>query len=412
VSGTRLEADQAKEQARAVVDGALSRLVELSATIHDRPELCFEERHAASAVAAVLEDAGLDVERGAFGLETAVKATTGSGPMSVVLCAEYDALPGVGHACGHNLIAAAAVGAGLGLAAVADRLGLRVTVLGTPAEEGGGGKVLLLERGAFAGAHAVMMVHPWHEDRLRATCLAVDHIDVRYTGREAHASAAPFKGINSADAMVVAQVAIGLLRQQLAPGNQVHGIVTKGGDAANIIPQETTGRFMVRARTSEDLDVLRPRIERCFEAGAVATGCALEISDLSPRYSDYVPDEPLLASWRANAEALGRVFPADDAGMPVPTFSTDMANVSKAMPTIHPLVGLDTHGAVVHEPAFAEAAAGPSAERALRDGALSMAWTAIDAVTDPALRGHLERRSAWPGRQLLPCRAGSAYLPG
>lgn len=393
-TGQTTKAQEAKEAARAAVEDARSRLVELSTTIHDRPELCFEEHHAAAAVAAALEDAGLEVERGAFGLETAVRATVGRGPLSIVLCAEYDALPGVGHACGHNLIAAAAVGAAVGLAAVADPLGLRVTVLGTPAEEGGGGKVVLMDRGAFADAQAAMMVHPWHEDRLRAVCLAVDHIDVRYTGREAHASAAPFKGLNAADAMVVAQVAIGLLRQQMAPGNQVHGIVTKGGEAANVIPLETAGRFMVRALTAEDLDVLRPRVERCFEAGATATGCSLEISDLSPRYTDYVPDEPLLAAWRANAEALGRSFPADDAGMPVPIFSTDMANVSKVVPTIHPLVGLESDGAAIHEPAFANAAVGPSAPRALVDGALSMAWTAIDAATDPALRAHLERGAA------------------
>jgi amidohydrolase len=403
VSGTPAEAQQAtkaheaKEAARTAVEEARGRLVALSTTIHDRPELCFDEHHAAASVATALEEAGLEVERGAFGLDTAVRATAGSGPLSIVLCAEYDALPGVGHACGHNLIAAAAVGAGLGLAAVADRLGLQVTVLGTPAEEGGGGKVVLMDRGAFAGAHAAMMMHPWHENRLRAACLAVDHIDVRYTGREAHASAAPSKGINAADAMVVAQVAIGLLRQQLAPGNQVHGIVTKGGEAANVVPMETTGRFMVRALTAEDLDVLRPRVERCFQAGALATGCSLEIIDLSPRYTDYVPDEPLLAAWRSNAEALGRSFPADDAGRPVPTFSTDMANVSKVVPTIHPLVGLDTDGAVVHEPAFAEAAVGPSAPQALVDGAVSMAWTAIDAATDPALRGHLEQRAQRPG---------------
>jgi amidohydrolase len=393
VSGTTSGAEGAKEAARARVEDALGSLVDLSVAIHDRPELCFEERHAAEAVAAALEAGGLEVERAAYGLETAVRATAGTGPLSVVVCAEYDALPAVGHACGHNVIAAAAVGAGLALATVADQVGIRVTVLGTPAEEGGGGKVMLIERGAFADAHAAMMVHPWHEDRLRATCLAVDHIDVRYTGREAHASAAPSKGVNAADAMVIAQVAIGLLRQQLRPGDQVHGIVTKGGDAANVIPQEATGRFMIRARTSEDLDVLRPRVERCFEAGALATGCGLEISDLSPRYTDYVPDEPLLAAWRANAEALGRAFRADDVGEPVPTFSTDMANVSRTLPAIHPLLGLETSGAVVHEPAFARAAVGSSAEKALRDGAVSMAWTAIDAATDPALRGHLERRA-------------------
>ena len=379
----------AKAAAGAALDRYRPALVALSRAIHDDPELCFEEHHAAAALGRALEGAGLDVEMGVYDIPTALRATAGSGSLSVVVCAEYDALPSVGHACGHNLIAAAAAGTGIGLAAVADDLDLTVTVLGTPAEEGGGGKVLLLDRGAFEGAHAAMMVHPWHEDRLGAVCLAVDHIEVRYTGREAHASAAPHKGLNAADALVVAQVSIGLLRQHLPPGGQVHGIVTDGGEAPNIVPRHTAARFMIRARTVEDLDALRHRVVRCFEAGALATGCSLEVSDLSPRYSDYVADEALLAAYRANAEQLGRRFDADDTGSPVPTISTDMANVSKALPTIHPLIGLDSAGAVVHEPAFAAAALGPSAEQALIDGARAMAWTAIDAATVPALRRHL-----------------------
>lgn len=380
---------EAKQRARAAIEEHLGRLTSLSRSLHDEPELCFEERHAAAQVGAALADAGLEVETGVYDLPTALRARTGAGPMSVVVCAEYDALPGVGHACGHNLIAAAAVGAGIGLARVADEVGLAVTVLGTPAEEGGGGKVLLLERGAFEGAHAAMMVHPWHEDRLRLVSLAVDHLEIRFTGSEAHASAAPHKGRNAADAMVVAQVAVGLLRQQLEPGNQVHGVVTKGGEAANVIPSETVGRFMVRARTVEDLDVLRPRVERCFQAGALASDCSVGITDLSPRYSDFVADKPLLAAWRANAELLGRRYPSDEERLPAPTASTDMANVSRAVPTIHPLVGLQTDGAVVHEPAFARATVGPDADRLVLDGAVALAWTAIDAATDQALRDHL-----------------------
>ena len=337
----------------------------------------------------MLSEAGFAVEHGVFDLPTALRATAGSGPLSVVVCAEYDALPGVGHACGHNLIAASAVGAGVGLASMADDLGVTVTVLGTPAEEGGGGKVLLLERGAFAGAHAAMMVHPWPEDRLEATCLAVDHVEVTYTGREAHASASPEKGINAGDAFVVAQVAIGLLRQHLQRGDQVHGIVTKGGDAPNVVPKEATGRFMVRALDLDALAALRPRIERCFEAGALATGASLTIRDLAPTYSHFVADEALLGSWRHNAEALGRRYVADDAGEAPPTISTDMANVSLAVPSIHPMVGLDSAGAVNHQPAFAAACLGPSAEQAMLDGAVAMAWTVIDAATDPALRDHL-----------------------
>ena len=195
----------------------------------------------------------------------------------MAVCAEYDALPDIGHACGHNIIAATAVGAGLALAAVADDLGLTVRVLGTPAEEGGGGKVLMLERGAFAGVHAAMMVHPWPTERLTATCLAVAHYDVRYHGREAHASAAPWEGVNAQDALTVAQVAIGLLRQQLPPGDQVHGVVTKSSSAANVIPAAVTARYMVRSRTAAGLAALRPRVDACFEAGALATGCTARL---------------------------------------------------------------------------------------------------------------------------------------
>jgi amidohydrolase len=381
--------EHAKEAARAAVERYSADLFALSRAIHDDPELRFAEHHAAEEVGRVLANGGLEVETGICDLPTALRATAGTGPLSVVVCAEYDALAGVGHACGHNLIAAAAVGAGIGLAAVTDQVGLKVTVLGTPAEEGGGGKVLLLERGAFAGAHAAMMVHPWHENRLGALCLAVDHLEVRYTGREAHAASSPQKGVNAADAMVVAQVAIGLVRQHLEPGDLVHGIVTKGGDAANVVPMETIGHFMLRAPTLEALATLRPRIEQCFEAGALATGCSLEIRPLSPTYSDYVADEPLLAAWRVNAELLGRSFGADADGLPLPVVSTDMANVSRTLPAIHPFLGLEAGGAMVHEPAFADAAVGPSAEQVVLDGALSMAFTAIDAASDPDLRRHL-----------------------
>jgi amidohydrolase len=382
----------AKEAARKLIEQRTDDLVGLSTDIHEHPELLFDEHRAADQVARALESAGLEVTTGDYELETAVVGRAGNGPLNIVVCAEYDALPGVGHACGHNIIAAAAVGAGAALAAVADDVGISVTVLGTPAEEGGGGKILMLERGAFAGAHAAMMIHPWPEDRLVPACLAVDHIEVSYTGRSAHASAAPYRGINAGDALTIAQVAIGLLRQHLRPGNQVHGIVTKGGDAPNVVPAHSEGHFMLRALTLEDLEELRPRIERCFEAGALATGSELAIRDLSPAYSHMVTHSGLISTFRHNAEALGRRYPAEDAGAPPPMFSTDMANVSLAMPTIHPLIGIQTGGAVNHQPEFAAACVGTSATKALLDGAISMAWTAIDSATTPELRDALLSR--------------------
>jgi metal-dependent amidase/aminoacylase/carboxypeptidase family protein len=212
---------------------------------------------------------------------------------------------------------------------------------------------------------------------------------VHFSGREAHASAAPWEGVNAQDALTIAQVGIGLLRQQLRPGDQVHGVVTKSSAAANIIPASITARYMVRSLSAHGLAALRPRVDACFEAGALATGCSLDYKELSPVYSHMEVDPALLAAYRSNAEALGRHFDADDDGAPPPTLSTDMANVSLAVPTIHPLIGIETHGAVNHQREFAAACITPSADAAVRDGAVALAWTAIDAATDPALRVQL-----------------------
>ncbi len=237
-----------------------------------------------------------------------------------------------------------------------------------------------------------MMIHPWPTDRLEATCLAVSHFDVTFTGKGAHASAAPWEGVNAGDAMVVSQVAIGLLRQQLRPDDQVHGIVTDGGRAANVIPDSVTGRFMCRSASLDGLGLLEPRVVGCFEAGALATGTSVRFESLAPVYSHMETDHDLLALYRANAEALGRSFSLDDEEAPRPTLSTDMANVSLAVPAIHPLLGIDAAGSVNHQPEFAAACITPSADAAVRDGALAMAWTAIDA----ARTGPVPRTAAGP----------------
>ena len=378
-----------KARAQDEVSAHMADLVDLSHRIHGHPETAFTEHRSAAAVAQALAEGGFDVAEGVCALPTAFAARAGSGPLVVAICAEYDALPDVGHACGHNIIAATAVGAGLALARVADQIGVTVLVLGTPAEEGGGGKITMLERGAFDGVHAAMMVHPWPTERLAATCLAVSHFDVHFTGKQAHASAAPWEGVNALDAMTVSQVAIGLLRQQLRPGNQVHGVILEGGKAANIVPAAITGRFMCRARSLEELEILEPRVRACFEAGALATGASVAFEELSPIYSHMESDPTLLAAYRANAESLGRRFTLDDEGVPPPTLSTDMANISLALPTIHPLIAIESHGAINHQPEFAAACVTASADTAVHDGSLSMAWTAIDAATNPGVRERL-----------------------
>jgi amidohydrolase len=374
------------------LEGARASLIALSHFIHAHPEMGYEEFESAAAVAQAAQDAGFTLERGAAGLPTAFRAVKGSGSLHLALCAEYDALPDVGHACGHNIIAAASLGAAIALGSVADELDLTVVLLGTPSEEGGGGKIDLLEAGYFDDVHAAMMVHPWPEDRLEAACLAVDHFDVTYAGRDAHASAAPWEGVNALDALTIAQVAIGLLRQQLRRDDQVHGVVVEGGSAANIIPARAVGRFMARSSTSERLGELRARLEDCFRAGALASGATLSVEELGHPFSHMVSDPDILAHYRRAAESLGRRFSADDAGEALPTISTDMANVSLAVPSIHPLLGIDTHGAVNHQPEFTAACVTPSADQAIFDGALALARTGAGIAADAALRERLVRR--------------------
>jgi amidohydrolase len=307
----------------------------------------------------------------------------GSGPLHVAICSEYDALPVVGHACGHNVICTAGLGAALALAPLVDELGLTLTLLGTPAEEGGGGKIGFIEGGFFRDVHAAMMVHPYPVDVAEPAIIAVQQLVVTYTGVEAHASGFPWGGINAADAMAVAQTAIALLRQQMMPSDRVHGIVTKGGEAPNIIPRETRAEYMVRAGTAERLEELMVKVRNCFEAGALATGCTLEL-ELDTAYTDMRHDSQLAALYQRHAESLGRVFVEP----PAPV-STDMGNVSHEVPSIHPFIGVESDGAVPHQEAFADACATPSADQAVFDGALAMALTVIDMAADESIRARL-----------------------
>jgi amidohydrolase len=381
------------DTATVAINKARARLVELSHFVHAHPELGYEEFQSAEAVADAAEKAGFEVERGIASLPTAFRATMGHGLLHIVYCAEYDALPGVGHACGHNIIASSSLGAAIGLGAVADELDLTVTLLGTPSEEGGGGKIDLLNAGYFDDAHAAMMIHPFPSERLDAICLAVDHFDVTFTGKEAHASAAPWEGVNALDALTIAQVAIGLLRQHLRPGDQVHGIVIEGGAAANITPSRAVGRYMARSLTSARLGELRTRLNACFEAGARAPGAPLLSEERGRAFSHMETDRDLLAHYRGAAEALGRRFELDDADAAKPTISTDMANVSLVVPSIHPLMMIPTRGAVNHQPEFTAACITPEADRAVVEGAIALAHTAIRVAQDGALRHRLISRS-------------------
>jgi len=371
-----------KAALRSRVEESADTVLAVSHRLHADPELGWHEVRSAELLAAQLEALDFTVERGVAGLPTAFVATRGNSANVVGLIAEYDALPGLGHACGHNIIAAATIGAAAALAGDVDALGITLKVIGTPAEEGGGGKVLMLDAGVFDDLDLALMIHPGPVDSVMARPRAVAHFDIHYSGKAAHAGAYPHLGRNAADAFTVAQVAIGLLRQQLPDSVRVHGIVTEAGTAPNAIPDSATGSWYVRASTLEELDDVFARVSACFAAGALATGCEWAIRETSPRYAEFRNDPELVEIFTANAAALGRDM---DPGELLPggmnTASTDLGNVSQRVRAIHPYLGIDSLPAVNHQAEFAAASVTAAADRAVLDGATLLAQTIADAVS-------------------------------
>jgi amidohydrolase len=370
-------------------------VVELSRRIGAHPEIAFEEHRTAAAVVELLKaHGGFDVEEGVAGLDTAFAATAGTGSLAVGLCAELDALPGIGHGCAHNVITGTSVAAALALAPVADELDLTIRLLGTPAEEVLTGKVIMLRAGAFDGLHAAMMVHPTLKDMAAPHIRAVRHWAISYQGRTAHASR-PFEALNAADAVTVAQVAIGLLRQQKRDADRVHTWVREAGTAVNVIPGAATVECMIRADSLDDVDLLWPRVRSCFEAGALAAGVGMEITELAS-VNGFHHDRDLAGLFQTNAEALGRTFPYYDRSLG----STDMAEVSVHMPAIHPVLSFDSPPEDGnHTAAFARTASGPEGARAIHDGGLALAWTIADAARDGALRRRLTEAGPFVWRE-------------
>lgn len=375
-----------REQARSEVEALRPELVALSRFIHANPELGWQEHEAVAAIGEILDRHGLSIRAGAFDLATAFEVEFGPGPTTVAICAEYDALPDVSHACGHNVIAASSIGAALALLPLTEAAGLRVRLLGTPAEEvgNGAGKDLMLERGAFGGVDAAMMVHPAPFDVLMPMMIAAATFDVSYTGKEAHAAFYPELGINAADGFLVAQTALNALRQHIRATDRIHGIVTSAGAAANIVPAHATGRFMARSRTIDDLERLRERVVACFGAGALATGSTLSLQGGDRPYADVRHDVALAELFGANMRELGRPYAGGPGDVERPSGSTDMGNVSQVVPSIHPFIGIGSFPAVNHQPEFAAACISESADQAIVDAAVAMAWTAIDLAAQRA----------------------------
>lgn len=381
-----MDLQSVKDRVAADVRGRADVLLDVSHRIHERPELNFEEHHAHDVLCAALDAAGLDVEPHAYGLDTAFAARAGSeGPLVAVIC-EYDALPEIGHACGHNVIAAAGLGAGLAAAALAEELGGRVVVLGTPAEEGGGGKVLMAREGAFDDIDAAMMIHPADDDLTAMDTIAIHQVGVRYTGREAHAAAHPELGANALDAAVLGYVNVAALRQHIGPNERIHGIFTDGGAKPNIVPAHAAALWYVRSPSLATLAPLKDRVLACLDAGAHAAGCSMHAEWNDPPYADMLDNPSIVAAYQANAAAVGRQHRHPDARSHV-VGSTDMGNVSYLTPSIHPMIRVAPHGVSIHTEAFTRYAGGAEGDAAVVDGAISMAATVVDLWTDAELRG-------------------------
>jgi len=382
-----MDIESLKRELCHAVDAMSGDLVAVSREIHAHPELAFEEYRASKLLVETLAKSGLAPAHGCYGLETAFECRLGAneGPVVAIL-AEYDALPGMGHACGHNLIATAAIGAGIALASLGSRLPGRVRVLGTPAEEKGCGKELMALKGAFEGVDAAMMVHPAGVDLATMPSIALGEVDVVYHGEAAHASAMPERGVNALDALVTAYQSIAQLRQHIRATERIHGIFTEAGEAPNVVPARAAGRFYVRAANAAELADLKRRVADCFGAGSLATGAELETEWIEPDYLEIQTSWPLAQVYQRNAETLGRsFFPYDKLPAGVQG-TTDMGNVSQRVPSIHPMIAAAPPQCTIHHPDFARYAGSESGDAAALDGAKALAMTTLEFLADADLR--------------------------
>jgi amidohydrolase len=365
------------------VDRLADELEALSRQIHDHPELGYQEVKACGWLSDFLGRQGFKVERGVGGVDTAFRGTieTGDGPTVAILC-EYDALPGIGHACGHNVIATSGAGAGAALAAVRAQLPKgRIQVIGTPAEEGGGGKIKLIKAGIFQDVDCAMMIHGFDRTLLHQDLLGIVRGTFEFTGKASHASADPWEGVNALDAVIQTFNNVSMLRQQMRPDARIHGIVTHGGAAPNIIPEMAACTFYVRAAKLDYMWALHKRVIACAEGAARATGCTLTIVDKEAPYEPLKRNDTLLGLFRANMTSVG----AQESPAPDRLGSSDIGNVSQVIPAIQPMVQIAPSGTPIHSRDFEAAAVSPLARQGMCQAAKTMAMTTLDLLADPGL---------------------------
>ena len=371
-----------KDAISQAVDRLADELEALSIKIHDHPELAYKEVQACAWLCDFLGRQGFKVEPGAGGVETAFRATieTGEGPTIAILC-EYDALPGIGHACGHNVIATSGAGAGAALAAVRAQLPKgRIHVIGTPAEEGGGGKIKLIQAGLFKDVDAAMMIHGFDRTLLHQDLLGIARATFEFAGKASHASADPWEGVNALDACVQTYNAVAMLRQQVRPDCRIHGIITSGGAAANIIPEYASATFYMRAPQIDQMWDLYRRVVACAEGAAQAAGCRLKVTQHDSVYEPMKSSRVLLDLFAANMKTVGLAE-----GEPIPDRkgSSDVGNVSQVLPAIQPMIGIAPVGMAIHTREFADAAVKPLARHGMLAAAKTMALTTFDLLADP-----------------------------
>jgi amidohydrolase len=386
--------DGLKAQVIAAVEAQRNELIDLSLRIHENPEEGFQEEKACGWLCAYLQGHGFAVERPYCQLATAFRATSGDERPRVGFLAEYDALPGLGHACGHNLIAASSVGAAVAVRNVLAATGGSVAAIGTPAEEIYGGKAIMVERGAFTDLDAAMLFHPGSRNAVITGALACVELDVEYFGKESHASTRPEAGINALDALIISFTTINALRQQMKDSDRIHGIITDGGQAPNVIPAHSAASFLIRAKDEPSLETLKERALSCFQAGAQATGARLEYRWGDVQYAPLRLNIPLAEACGANLAQLGRRV--EDGETQRGLGSTDMGNVSVVVPTIHPSIAVAPRGVAIHTPEFARSAASQEGQRGLLDAAKALAMTAVDVLVDERLRRRMQTEFGKP----------------
>jgi amidohydrolase len=377
-TGEYVELTELKNSIAREIDSRQIELGKLSKRIHDNPESGLSETQAVSWLGQYLEDNGFTVGKGICRLPTAFRASYGCGSPVVALLAEYDALPELGHACGHNIIATSAVAAAVVTRSLAERFGGTILVIGTPDEERSGGKIVMLERSAFDGVDAALMVHPAGYDAATTETLACQSLDVEFFGREAHAAANPEAGINALEAMLLSYAAINSLRQHTREGARIHGIITDGGRAANIIPGHSAAGFIVRAEDSCYLKELKKNVINCFAGAASATGARLEYKWAEVYYDTLRNNRTLASLFQHNMASLGRKIPFSNPGKSF--FSTDMGNVSQVIPSLHAMVSITSKETSLHTREFARAATSKAGMRGMIDAAKALSMTIADLL--------------------------------